>query len=175
MKRLAFSLLLLCGCLEENSLTGSMSEIFPLEVSKVLIHRNDEAIRVTYLRNRNINLDIVASITVSLHLPDGGVNAVDGGTLLPLLPGTRIDLAGEYALGHPKVSVVHAPGGEPARLLPPVQRGDFFVSTVGAHDEETAGDFSIVFKDTGGDIGFGRTLGGRFRAPTIDAGFGELP
>ncbi len=175
MKRLALVVLLTSACLEENSLSGSMSEVFSLDVSRVEIHKNDEAIRVTYLRNRNIYLDVVASVTVSLHIPDGGTNSTDGGTLLPLVPGTRIDLAGEYALGHPRVSVVHAPGGEPPRLLPDVQRGDFFVSHGGNPGEETVGDFSIVFKDTGGDIGFGRTLSGRFRAVAIDAGFGPLP
>ena len=175
MKRLVLMVLVLCSCGEDNSLSGSMNEVFRLEVSRVEIHKNDEAIRVTYLRNNNLYLDIVASVTVSLHIPDGGVNPVDGGTLVPLVPGTRINLAGEYQRGHPMVSVVHHPGNEPARLLPPVFRGDFFVASGGMSGQETVGDFSIVFKDMGGDIGFGRTLSGRFRGVAIDAGFGSLP
>ncbi len=161
--------LLCASCLEDNQLSGSMSEVFPLDVSRVEIHRNEEAIRVTFLRNRNIYLDIVASVTVSLHEPP------DGGTLVTLGPGTALDVSGEYALGHPRVAVVHAPGGEPVRLLPPVQRGDFVIHQGGGIDQETVGDFSMAFKDTGGDIGFGRTLNGRFRAVAIDAGFGPLP
>lgn len=175
MRKLAPLIFLCAACLEDNSLSGSMSEVFRLDVSRVEVHKNDEAIRVTYLRNNGIYLDIVASVTVSLHLPDGGINPADGGTLRPLVPGTRIDLAGEYALGHPMVSVVHQPGNEPVRLLPPVQRGDFFVAGGGNPGEETSGDFSIVFQDMGGDIGFGRTLTGRYRGIAIDAGFGPLP
>src|SRR5207244_6493091 len=140
----------------ENSLGGSMSEVFPLEVSAVEVYKNDEAIQITYLRNRNIYLDIVARVTVALKLPDGGTSSVDGGSLRPLVPGTVIDLAGDYELGHPIATVVHAPGGEPVRLLPPVQKGDFHLSGGGVPGTLTSGAFSMVFKDQGGDIGFGR-------------------
>jgi hypothetical protein len=37
------------------------------------------------------------------------------------------------------------------------------------------GTFSMRFADTGGDIGFGRTLAGSFISSVGDAGFGELP
>jgi hypothetical protein len=173
--RRTFALLLLTACLDENSLSGSMSEVFPLGVSRVDIHKNDQGIQVTYLRNRNIYLDVVARVTVALKYRDGGTNPEDGGFYIPLVPGTRIDVAGDYELGHPVCTVVHAPGGEPVRLLPPVQRGDFYVASGGNPGEITSGDFSMVFKDQGGDIGFGRTLVGRFSAETIDAGFGPLP
>ncbi|MBL8952350.1 MAG: hypothetical protein JNK82_16340 [Myxococcaceae bacterium] len=167
--RLCLIALLCASCLEDNQLGGSMSEVFPLDVSRVEIHRNPEAIRITFLRNRNIYLDIVASLTVSLYVPDGGGQVIDLG------PGTKIDLSGQYALGHPRAAVVHAPGGEPSRLLPPVNKGDLAIHQGGLPDQETVGDFSVSFQETGGDIGFGRTLNGRFRATAIDAGFGELP
>jgi hypothetical protein len=172
---LATALLLGAACLEDNSLSGSMSEVFPLGVSRVEVYKNDEAIQVTYLANRGIYLDVVARVTIALHYPDGGTNSVDGGFLRPLVPGTDLDVAGDYLLGHPIASVVHAPGGEPVRLLPPVQKGDFHVSAGGQPGVMTSGDFSMVFMDTGGDIGFGRTLVGRFSGVAVDAGFGPLP
>lgn len=171
----AAALLLACACLEDNSLSGSVSEVFPLEVSRVEVYKNDEAIQVTFLRNRNIYLDVVARLTVSLMIPDGGTNPEDGGFLRPLVPGTRIDLRGEYAPGHPIATVVHAPGGEPVRALPPINNGDFALGAGGNPGELTSGDFSMSFKDEGGDIGFGRTLAGRFSGIAIDAGFGPLP
>jgi hypothetical protein len=176
MSRLRLSaLLLLAACLDDNTLSGSMSEVFPLEVSRVQIAKNDEGLQVTFLRNRNIYLDIVARLTVALEIPDGGLNGVDGGNMRVLKPGVRMDLQGDYALGHPIATVVHQPGGEPVRLLPDVQRGDLYISTGGAVGEFTSGDFSMVFKDTGGDIGFGRTLEGKFSGLATDAGFGVLP
>lgn len=175
MKRLVALAFSCAACLEDNTLSGSMSEVFPLEVSRVEVYKNDEAIQVTYLRNRNIYLDVVARVTIALKIPDGGTNGVDGGFLRPLVPGTQLDLAGDYELGHPIASVVHAPGGEPVRLLPPVQKGDFHLSAGGEVGTLTSGDFSMVFTDTGGDIGFGRTLVGRFTGVAVDAGFGPLP
>jgi hypothetical protein len=172
--------LLLCcvamtGCLNDNTLSGSMSDVFPLDSSYVEVYKNDEAIQVTFLLNRDIYLDIVARVTVALIIPDGGTNSVDGGVDLPIGPGTTINLAGEYALGHPIATVVHAPGGEPTRSLPPVLHGDFEITGGGQAGEFTSGDFSMVFQDTGGDIGFGRTLVGKFSGTAIDAGFGPLP
>ena len=41
MTRRLLPLFLLTACLEENSLSGSMSEVFPLEVSKVEVYKND--------------------------------------------------------------------------------------------------------------------------------------
>jgi hypothetical protein len=167
-------LFLAAGCLEDNSLSGSMSEVFPLEVSRVSIFKNDEAMNVTFFRNRNIYLDVVASLTVALRIPDGGISA-DGGIYHVVRPGFRMNLQGEYALGHPIATVIHAPGGEPSRRLPFVNRGDLSISGGGQPGEEMSGDFSMSFQDRGGDIGFGRTLSGRFRAVAVDAGFGDPP
>jgi hypothetical protein len=175
LERLAAAVFVLAACQDVNTLSGSMSEVFPLDVSYVNVYRNDEAIQVNFLRNRGIYLDVVARITVALIIPDGGINPVDGGVDLPIKPGTDLQLAGEYAPGHPICTVVHAPGGEPVRSLPPVQRGDFYLGSGGSPGDLSVGNFSMVFKDTGGDIGFGRTLVGNFSALTVDAGFGPLP
>jgi hypothetical protein len=175
LERLAAAVILLAACQDVNTLSGSVSEVFPLDVSYVNVYRNDEAIQVTFLRNRGIYLDVVARVTVALIIPDGGINPVDGGVDLPIKPGTDLPLTGEYAPGHPICTVVHAPGGEPVRALPPIQKGDFYLGTGGRPGDETTGNFSMVFQNQGGDIGFGRTLVGNFAAVAIDAGFGPLP
>jgi sulfide:quinone oxidoreductase len=47
-------------------------------------------------------------------------------------------------------------------VLPPVHKGDLAIDTGGEVGQFTSGSFSMVFEDTGGDIGFGRTLATRF-------------
>lgn len=163
MSRLACaaSLALLCGC-GDNLLGGSVGEIFPLDVSRVDVYRNDEALQITYTFNRGVFLDVV--VRLSVYIADK-----------TLKPGAVIDLAGEYAQGHPRTTVAHAPGGEPVRLLPPVHKGDLHIISGGDPGVVTRGDFSMVFEGQGGDLGFGRTLTGGFAAQTVDAGFGPLP
>ncbi|MFZ5468920.1 MAG: hypothetical protein ACOZIN_05720 [Myxococcota bacterium] len=153
---------LVFGCRGENSLYGSVDELFSLEVARVEIRRNHEAFQVSYFNNRGANLDVVARVAVSLQDVD-------------FVPGTKIDLSGEYAPGHPRAAVIHEPGGEPARVFPRVKKGDLVLSSGGNPDELTRGDFSVLFEESGGDIGGGRTLGGSFSAIALDAGFGPLP
>lgn len=143
----------------DNSLGGSVSELFPLEVSRVQVLRNDEALQVSYYRNRGADVDLVVRVTVALQ----GV---------ALSPGEKIDLSGEYAPGHLRTTVVHIAGGEPARALPPVKTGDLVVTRGGGVDEETAGNFSMSFEQNG-NYGSGRTLYGNFRSVAEDAGFGD--
>jgi ABC-type uncharacterized transport system ATPase subunit len=54
MKQLFFIAVLAASssCALDNSLGGSVSELFPLEVSRVEVQKNDEALQITYLRNR---------------------------------------------------------------------------------------------------------------------------
>jgi hypothetical protein len=70
-----------------------------------------------------------------------------------------------------RASVTHAPGGEPVRNLPKVARGDLVITEGGQVGTLTSGNFSMLFEQEGGDIGFGRTLNGRFSAISRDAGF----
>ncbi|MGV3624736.1 MAG: hypothetical protein ACO1OB_28205 [Archangium sp.] len=172
MKKLAL-LFVLASCGLDNSLGGSLSEVFPLEISTVEVARNEEAMQVTYFRNRGVFLDVVARVSVSLQidgvLEDGGVPHVAPE------PGTKIEVVGDYAPGNPRCAVTTAPGGEPVRNLPRIQRGDFTITSGGDYGEDTAGNFSVLFEQEGGDVGFGRTLFGTFRGELRDAGFGELP
>ncbi len=183
MKRLVFVLALaaaaVAGCGPENTLGGSLSEVFPLDVSRIEVYRNEEALQVTYYRNRNVFLDVVARVSVALKQCDAGVD-LDGGAVtscsyIDPKPGTRIDLSGEYEPGHPRTTVAHAPGGEPVRLLPRVKRGDMNISAGGPPETVTRGNFSVLFEAEGGDLGFGRTLYGNFAGLAVDGGFGPLP
>jgi hypothetical protein len=162
------AVLLLLSCGPDNGLGGSMSEVFPLDVSRVEVARNEQAIQVTYLLNRGLFLDVVARVTVDVE----GVNFVPG---KPVKLGAPDGGTAEYAPGHPRCVVTHAPGGEPVRNLPLVLEGDLTLSHGGQPGTDTSGSFSMRFGETEGDIGFNRTLSGTFHAMAIDAGFGELP
>jgi hypothetical protein len=156
----ALASLTLLACGGDNVLSGSISEIFDLSVSRMEVRRNDQALQVTYLRNRGVFLDVVARVAISL----------DG---VELKKGTQINLAGMTDGGTLRTSVVHAPGGEPVRNLPEITRGDMIVIEGGAIGETTRGNFSMLFSSNGGDLGQGRTLVGSFGGMTLDAGYGE--
>lgn len=145
------------GCAGDNSLGGSVSELFPLEVSRVEVRRNSEALQLSYYNNRGEDIDLVARVTVATQ----GID---------LRPGKKIDLAGEYQPGHLRTSVIHLAWGEPVRNLPPVKSGDLSLSGGGNPGEGTRGNFSMSF-DQGGDLGAGRTLYGNFASPALDGGF----
>jgi hypothetical protein len=153
---------LFCSCAPDNGLTGSLSEVFPIDISSIEIRKNNEAIQLTYLKNRGIFLDVVARVSISLPAAELKVNE-------------SIALDGDYSPTHPRCVVTHAPGGEPVRYLPPVERGDLVILEGGGIGELTRGTFSILFQKQGGDVGFGRTLNGTFYSKALDAGFGELP
>lgn len=166
------TLVSLSACTPDNALGGSLGEVVDLTVTEVIAYRNTEALQLIYTRNRGVFLDIVIRVTVSLQSQndDGTVAAVEPE------PGQRILLQGDWRPGNPRTTVAHAPGGEPTRNLPRVRAGDLVLSRGGRSGGLTSGTFSMRFEDSGGDIGFGRTLNSSFVAnQTRDAGFGELP
>jgi hypothetical protein len=146
------------ACGGENSLGGSVDALFPLQVSRAEIRRNEEAFQVSYFNNRGHELDLVAQLTVAL-------------AGLDFRPGVKVDLAGEYEVGHPRATVVHAAGGEAARQLPAIHKGDLVLEQGGGPDELTRGNFSLGFVQ-GTEYGAGRTLYGNFAGVALDAGFG---
>ncbi len=156
------TLALASGCGVDNTLSGSLSESISLEANQTIIARNAEALQVTYLVNRDVFVDVVIRLSVSLK----GV---------AVKPGAKIDLAGEYEPGHPRAVVSHAPGGEPTRVLPRIKRGDLSIASGGEIGKPMRGDFSVLFETEGGDFGGGRTLSGIFAGDVADAGFGPLP
>ena len=149
--------LLASGCASDNSLGGSVSELFPLDVSRVEVARNPEALEVSYYSTRGEYIDIVVRVTVATQ----GVD---------MQPGRKIDLAGEYQPGHLRTTVIHLAWGEPVRNLPPVHSGDLTLSSGGNPGDATRGNFSMSF-DQGGDFGAGRTLYGNFASTALDGGF----
>jgi hypothetical protein len=160
------------SCLVDNSLGGSLSEVFPLDLSRVEVAQNHEALQVTYFRNRGVFLDVVVRVSVSLQ--DEGV-APDGGIpTLVLKPGTTIKLQGDSPTGQQRCAVNNAPGGEPTRSMPRVKNGDLVITEGGEIGQPIKGNFSMLFEQEGGDVGFGRTLFGRFASnESLDAGFGD--
>ncbi|WIG95316.1 hypothetical protein [Myxococcus sp. SDU36] len=149
-----------CG-LADNSLGGSVSELFPLEVSRVEVLRNAEAFQVSYYRNNDLDVDLVVRLTVS----------TEG---LDLRPGTKVNLAGTTPSGQARATVVHLNAGEPARVFGPVNKGDLQLESGGNPGEPTRGDFSMSFS-RGDGYGAGRNLEGTFSVVAQDASFGPEP
>jgi hypothetical protein len=151
----------LWGCGESNSLSGSVEELFSLEVSRVEVLRNDNALQVSYYRNNGLDVDLVARVTV----------ATEG---LDLRPGSTVNLAGNTDSGAARTTVVHLAAGEPARVFAPVDKGDLELDEGGGIGQPTRGDFSMSFQQ-GDGYGAGRTLEGKFTSTALDAGFGLEP
>jgi hypothetical protein len=151
----------LWGCGDANSLSGSVEELFSLEVSRVEVLRNDNALQVSYYRNNGLDVDLVARVTV----------ATEG---LELRPGSKVSLAGNTESGVARTTVVHLAAGEPARVFAPVDKGDLELDEGGGIGEPTRGDFSMSFQ-RGDGYGAGRSMEGRFSSTALDAGFGLEP
>ncbi len=150
-----------CG-LSDNELGGSVSELFPLgNISRVEVLRNAEALQVSYFRNNELDVDLVARLTV----------ATEG---LDLRPGSKVNLAGTTPSGVARATVVHLNAGEPSRVFAPVEKGDFQLDEGGNPGEVTRGDFSMSFQK-GDFYGAGRNLEGTFNAMAVDASFGPEP
>jgi len=152
----------LLGCGGGNSLSGSVEELFSLEVSRVEVLRNAEALQVSYYRNNGLDVDLVARLTV----------ATEG---LDLRPGSKVNLSGNTDSGRARATVVHLAAGEPARLFAPVDKGDLELDEGGSIEQPTRGNFSMSFKKEGDGYGAGRSLEGRFAGLAMDAGFGPEP
>lgn len=153
--------LMSCG-LSDNTLSGSVSELFSLDdISRVEVLRNAEALQVSYYRNNELDVDLVARLTVS----------TEG---LDLRPGVKVDLSGTTPSGLARATVVHLNAGEPGRVFAPVENGDLKLDKGGNPGEATRGDFSMSFKK-GEGYGAGRNLEGAFNAVATDASFGPEP
>jgi hypothetical protein len=147
---------MLPGC-GDDTLAGSVSALFSLEVSAEAIQVNDEAFQVTYLQNEPTAVDIVASIGLST----AGIAFV---------PGATIDLTGDYAPGHPRCTIVHHAANEPEMDLPDISKGTMHLGSGGQVNTQTSGSFSVAFV-ADGSYGSGRTLYGSFSGLALDAGF----
>lgn len=151
----------LLGCGGANSLSGSVEELFSLEVSRVEVLRNAEALQVSYYRNNGLDVDLVARLSL----------ATEG---IELKPGGKVSLVGNTPSGVARASVVHLAAGEPARIFALVDKGDLELDEGGAVEQPTRGNFSLSFQ-RGEGYGAGRSLEGRFSSQAMDAGYGPEP
>ena len=155
---LAVAVSVACGQ-GDNSLTGSLSEVFDLDVSTVHVLRNDDALVVSYEHNAGRDIDLVLRFTLALDQ-------------LPLQAGRTVNLAGYTDGGTLRSTFLHNAAGEPARVLSDVSIGEFTLDKGGNPGEDTKGSLSASFV-TDGAYGSGRAVSGRFHAIAIDAGYGD--
>ena len=142
-----------------NSLTGSLSETFDLDVSQVHILRNNEALVVSYEHNSGRDIDLVLRFTLALDQ-------------LTLKTGRQVNIAGLTDGGTLRATLLHNAAGEPARVLPDVSIGEFTLDKGGNPGDDTRGSFSVSFVNDG-SYGSGRGVSGTFHAVALDAGFGD--
>ena len=118
----------LLACRPDNTLWGSVSELFPLDVSRVDVRRNDQALQISYFANRGADIDLVARVVVR----------TDG---LELAGSRAIPLEGfaDEAGIHPRTTVAHVAAGEPVRVLPLVSDGELILSELGEIGEPVRG------------------------------------
>jgi len=148
-----------CG-IGDNGLAGSLSEVFPLDVSSVAVLRNDQALVVQYQSNRGKDIDLVLRFALAL----------DG--LPRFTPGTQVNLVGFADGGVERATFLHNAAGEPARVLPAVSIGEFHLDKGGNPGEVTSGSFSASFV-ADGSYGSGRAVTGTFHAVALDGGYGD--
>lgn len=156
---LAVVMVMGCG-LGDNGLTGSLGEVFPLDVSSVAVLRNDQALVVQYQANKGNDIDLVLRFTLALdQLPNFG-------------PGTTLNLVGATDGGVERATFLHNAAGEPTRILPAVQIGQFSLDHGGNPGDLTSGNFSASFVSDG-SYGSGRAVTGTFHAVALDGGYGD--
>ena len=141
----------------DNSLSGSLSEVFDLDVSTVHVIRNDEALVVSYEHNAGRDIDLVLRFTLGLDQ-------------LPMQTGRSVKLDGYTDGGTLRATFLHNAAGEPARVLPDVSIGEFTLDKGGNPGDDTSGSFSASFVSDG-SYGSGRAVSGRFHATALDGGY----
>jgi hypothetical protein len=97
--------LLVPGC-GANGLSGSLSEAFDLSFSDIVLKRSSNPPAFQVLYTKSYGNETVIRLTVATT----GIDSTKGGS---------INLAAEYAPGHPRAAVSRAVDGEPVRTLPP--------------------------------------------------------
>ena len=143
----------------DNSLSGSLSEVFDLDVSTVHVIRNDEALVVSYEHNAGRDIDLVLRFTLGLDQ-------------LPMQTGRSVKLDGYTDGGTLRATFLHNAAGEPARVLPDVSIGEFTLDKGENPGDDTSGSFSASFVSDG-SYGSGRAVSGRFHATALDGGYGD--
>jgi len=143
----------------ENSLAGSLSEVFDLDVSTVHVLRNDDALVVSYEHDAGRDIDLVLRFTLALDQLD-------------LQTGRKVNLAGSTDAGTLRATFLHNAAGEPARVIADVSIGEFTLEKGGNPGDDTKGNFSASFV-ADGSYGSGRAVTGTFHAVALDGGYGD--
>jgi len=143
----------------DNSLDGSLSEVFDLDVSTVHVLRNNDALVVSYEHNAGRDIDLVLRFTLALDQ-------------LTLKTGRTVNIAGATDAGTLRATFLHNAAGEPARVLPDVSIGEFTLDKGGNPGEDTKGSFSASFVSDS-SYGSGRAVTGTFHATALDGGYGD--
>ena len=143
----------------ENSLDGSLSEVFALDVSTVHVLRNDQALVVSYEANKGRDIDLVLRFTLALDQ-------------LQFQNGKTVKIAGYTDGGTLRATFLHNAAGEPARVLPDVSIGEFTLDKGGNPGDDTRGSLSASFVSDG-SYGSGRAVSGSFHATALDGGYGD--
>lgn len=143
----------------ENSLDGSLSEVFDLDVSTVHVLRNYDALVVSYEHNSGRDIDLVLRFTLALDQ-------------LQLQTARTTNIAGYTDGGTLRATFLHNAAGEPARVLADVSIGEFTLDKGGNPGDDTSGSFSASFVSDG-TYGSGRAVSGRFHAIALDGGYGD--
>ncbi|HEY1906091.1 MAG TPA: hypothetical protein VGG91_08620 [Myxococcaceae bacterium] len=143
----------------DNSLSGSLSEVFDLDVSTVHVIRNDEALVVSYEHNAGRDIDLVLRFTLALDQ-------------LAVQTGKTVKIDGSTDGGILRATFLHNAAGEPARVLPDVSIGEFTLDKGGNPGDDTSGSFNASFVSDG-SYGSGRAVSGRFHATALDGGYGD--
>ncbi len=141
--------LALAGCGPQGpSLSGSLSQFFPLTFTSHEVINADGAFQITYFNQTATEIDVVAQVTIDTS----GFNVTSG---------KSFNLAGEYAPGHPRTVVTHVSGNSAPANLPPVATGVLTIDSGGPAGKSTSGSFNLSFGN-GGDFGSGSDLSGTF-------------
>ncbi len=157
-RRLLWALLALPACSSSASLSGSVSEIFPLDFNQSAIFVNSQSFEVDYYLTSAGSEDLVVELTVDT-------------TGLSFQPGVTVDLGSDVGPGQPRATVVHQLAGGPLQVLPPISSGSLSLSGGGAPGQYTTGSFQLAFDAQVSQFGNGRTLSGGFAGVAQSAAF----
>ena len=156
---LILALLGFSSCGPPNRLSGSLSDLFPLQVTRAEIEKNSDGFQVSYTQNQPYTVDLVIRLSVAL-------------SQITFKKGKSIDLSGEYLPGHRRATFTHAAAGEPQETLADVKHGELDLDEENGVGANVSGSFHVSF-ETSDRIGSGRDLTGHFSSIELDGGYGD--
>ena len=154
---LILGLLLLTRCSPSNSLSGSVSEIFPLDFNSVVVWVSDTSFQVSYYFTQFGNEDLVVQLAVDT-------------TGLTIKPGVSIDLSQDTTTGQPRAQVTHVAHAEATLVLPRIAAGTLHINSGSLPGDHFTGSFNLSFVNDG-TVGSLRTISGGFDDLSLNGNF----